>query len=93
MIFDKRLRALISAGLFCLAAALGGGARAAEVYPGCAQPGPTGKVWWVDPLNNGFMSLKFNHQITRIKVMANFSVPLQYSNLFNIRDRRHRNLV
>src|ERR1700761_8522565 len=51
MIFDKRLRALISAGLFCLAAALGGGARAAEVYPGCAQPGPTGKVWWVDPLN------------------------------------------
>ncbi|MBV8795991.1 MAG: right-handed parallel beta-helix repeat-containing protein [Hyphomicrobiales bacterium] len=51
MIFDKRLRALISAGLFCLAAALGGGARAAEVYPGCAQPGPTGKVWWVDPVN------------------------------------------
>ncbi len=32
-------------------AALGGGARAAEVYPGCAQPGPTGKVWWVDPVN------------------------------------------
>ena len=33
------------AGFFCLAAALGGGAQAAEVYPGCAQPGPTGKVW------------------------------------------------
>jgi hypothetical protein len=51
MILDKRQRALIVAGLFCLAAALGGGARAAEVYPGCAQPGPTGKVWYVDPVN------------------------------------------
>ena len=50
MISDKRLRALIFAGFFCLVAALGG-ARAAEVYPGCAQPGPTGKVWWVDPIN------------------------------------------
>ena len=39
------------AGFFCLAAALGGGAQAAQVYPGCAQPGPTGKVWWVDPVN------------------------------------------
>jgi hypothetical protein len=45
MIFDMRQRALIFTGFFCLAAALGGGARAAEVYPGCAQPGPTGKVW------------------------------------------------
>ncbi|HWX30499.1 MAG TPA: hypothetical protein VNZ53_24035, partial [Steroidobacteraceae bacterium] len=51
MILDKRLRALLFAGLFCLAAALSGGAQAAEVYQGCAQPGPTGKVWWVDPIN------------------------------------------
>ncbi|HEY1887091.1 MAG TPA: right-handed parallel beta-helix repeat-containing protein [Roseiarcus sp.] len=51
MILDKRLRAPVFAALFCLAAALGGGARAAEVYPGCAQPGATGKVWWVDPVN------------------------------------------
>jgi hypothetical protein len=51
MILDKRPRALIFAAFFCLAAGLGGGARAAEVYPGCAQPGPTGKVWWVDPVN------------------------------------------
>ena len=29
----------------------GGGARAAEVYPGCAEPGPIGKVWYVDPVN------------------------------------------
>jgi hypothetical protein len=48
---DKLPRALILAGLFCLAAAFSGGARAAEVYPGCAQPGPTGKVWWVDAIN------------------------------------------
>lgn len=51
MILDKRLRALICAGFFGLAAGLGGGARAAEVYPGCAQPGATGKVWYVDPVN------------------------------------------
>ena len=51
MILDKRLRALIFAGFFCLAAALGGGASAAQVYPGCAEPGATGKVWWVDPVN------------------------------------------
>jgi hypothetical protein len=50
MILDKG-RALICVGCFCLAAALGGGAQAALVYPGCAQPGPTGKVWWVDPVN------------------------------------------
>ena len=47
----EKARALACVGVFCLAAALGGGARAAEVYPGCAQPGPTGKVWYVDPLN------------------------------------------
>ena len=40
MILDKGARA-DRAGFFCLAAALGGGARAAQVYPGCAQPGPT----------------------------------------------------
>ena len=51
MILDKGPRALICAGVFCLAAALGGGGQAAQVYPGCAQPGPTGKVWWVDPVN------------------------------------------
>jgi hypothetical protein len=51
MTLDKRPRALIFAALFCLAAALGGGARAAEVYPGCAQPGATGKVWWIDQIN------------------------------------------
>jgi parallel beta-helix repeat protein len=51
MILDEGPRALICAGFFCLAAAVGGGARAAEVYPGCAQPGATGKVWWVDPIN------------------------------------------
>jgi hypothetical protein len=50
MILDKA-RALICAGFICLAAAVGGGACAAEVYPGCAQPGPTGKVWWIDPVN------------------------------------------
>ena len=44
-------RALVAAGFFFLAAALGGGARADQVYPGCAQPGPAGKVWWVDPVN------------------------------------------
>jgi hypothetical protein len=51
MILDKEPRALICAGFFCVAATLGGGAEAAQVYPGCAQPGPTGKVWWVDPIN------------------------------------------
>ncbi len=52
MILDKRPRALIFA-FFCLAAALGGGARAAQVYPGCAVPPATstGKIWWVDPVN------------------------------------------
>ena len=51
MILDMRSRALICAGFFWLAAALGGGAQAAQVYPGCAQPGPTGKVWYIDPIN------------------------------------------
>jgi hypothetical protein len=50
MILGKR-RALICAGLFGFAVALVGGTRAAEVYPGCAQPGATGKVWYVDPVN------------------------------------------
>jgi hypothetical protein len=51
MTLDKRPRALIFAALFCLLAALGGGVRADEVYSGCSQPGPTGKVWWVDQIN------------------------------------------
>ena len=51
MILDKRSHALVCAGFFWLAAALGAAAQAAQVYPGCAQPGPTGKVWYVDPVN------------------------------------------
>ena len=50
MILDEGPRALIC-GFFCLAAAFGCGAQAAQVYPGCAQPGPTGKVWYLDPVN------------------------------------------
>jgi hypothetical protein len=53
MILDQP-GALISAAVFsvfCLAAAAGGSARAAEVYPGCAEPGPIGHVWYVDPVN------------------------------------------
>jgi hypothetical protein len=50
MTLDKP-RALICAAVFCLAGAAGGGARAAQVYPGCAEPGPIGKVWYVDPVN------------------------------------------
>jgi hypothetical protein len=46
----EKARALMFAALFCLVAALGG-VRADEVYPGCAQPGATGKVWWVDQIN------------------------------------------
>src|SRR6185312_15532032 len=44
-------RALIAAAVFCLAAAAGAGAQAADVYPGCAEPGPIGHVWYVDPVN------------------------------------------
>ena len=51
MTLDKRPCALIFASFLCFAAAHGGSAAAAEVYPGCAQPGPTGKVWWLDPVN------------------------------------------
>jgi Right handed beta helix region len=52
MILDKRLRALFLAGIFCLAAAVGGGARAAEAYPGCAVPPTTfNHVWYIDPIN------------------------------------------
>ena len=51
MILDRGPRALIFGGFFCLAAALGGAANAVEVYPGCAEPGPIGKVWYVDPVN------------------------------------------
>jgi hypothetical protein len=49
MILDKR-RALICAAVVSLAAA-SGGASATQVYPGCAEPGPIGKVWYVDPVN------------------------------------------
>src|ERR1700722_13747173 len=47
----EKARRLICAGLFCIAATLGGGVRAAEVYAGCAEPGPTAKVWYLDPVN------------------------------------------
>ena len=51
MILDKRPRALIFA-FFCLAATLGGGARAAQVYPGCAVPPTTfNHIWYIDPIN------------------------------------------
>ena len=49
MIWDKS-RALICAGVFCVVAVTGG-ARAAQVYPGCAEPGPIRKSWYVDPVN------------------------------------------
>ena len=43
--------ALICAGVFCLAAVIGG-ARAAEVYPGCAVPPTTfNHIWYIDPVN------------------------------------------
>jgi hypothetical protein len=52
MMLGKRLHALLFAGFFGLAAALGGGARAGEVYPGCAVPPTTfNHVWYIDPVN------------------------------------------
>ena len=51
MILDKAPAALICAAFFCLAGVLCSAAQAAQLYPGCAQPGPTGKVWYVDPVN------------------------------------------
>jgi Right handed beta helix region len=47
----EKARGPVAAGFFCLAAALGAAARADQVYPGCAQPGPVGKVWYLDPVN------------------------------------------
>ena len=47
---SERARALVAAGIFCLTVGLGV-AEAAEVYPGCAQPGPTKKTWWVDQIS------------------------------------------
>jgi hypothetical protein len=47
----EKARALACVGVICLAATLGGNVRAAEVYQGCAQPGPAGKVWYLDPVN------------------------------------------
>jgi hypothetical protein len=86
MILDKAPRALIGAGFFCLAAALGGGAQAAQVYPGCAQPGPTGKVWWIDSVNgktpadggNGSQANPWNSLAGVISgqwATTNFSIP------------------
>jgi parallel beta-helix repeat protein len=83
MTLDKRPRALIFAALFCLAAALGGGAYAAEVYPGCAQPGPTGKVWYLDPVNgktpaaggNGSRTAPWNSLVA----VLSFKVPPGYT--------------
>ena len=49
MILDKP-RALIRTGVLCVVAVTGG-ARATQVYPGCAEPGPIGKSWYVDPVN------------------------------------------
>jgi Right handed beta helix region len=51
MVSDKT-RALICVGFLCVTAAVGGGTRAAEVYPGCAVPPTTfNHVWYVDPVN------------------------------------------
>jgi len=50
MIFDQP-RALIAAAVLCFCLASAAGVRAAEVYPGCAEPGPIGHVWYVDPVN------------------------------------------
>jgi hypothetical protein len=50
MILDKP-RALICASVLCLAVAVGG-ARATEVYPGCAVPPTTfHHIWYIDPGN------------------------------------------
>jgi parallel beta-helix repeat protein len=51
MTLDKRRRMLLASGFVCFAAAFAEAARAAQVYPGCAEPGPTGKVWYIDPVN------------------------------------------
>jgi hypothetical protein len=85
MILDKG-RALICAGFFCLAAALGGGTQAAQVYPGCAQPGPIGKVWYVDPVNgktpadggNGLQTAPWNslQGVLSVKVQPGYTRPL-----------------
>ena len=51
MVSDKA-RALICVSFFCVGAAVGGGARATEVYPGCAVPPTTfNHIWYVDPVN------------------------------------------
>ena len=69
MILDEGPRALIFA-FFCLAATLGGGARAAQVYPGCAVPPTTfNHIWYIDPVNgktpaaggNGSQIAAWNH--------------------------------
>jgi parallel beta-helix repeat protein len=83
MTLDRRPRALICVGLFCVGAALGGGAHAAKVYPGCAQPGPTGKVWYLDPVNgktpaaggNGSRTAPWNSLVA----VLSFKVPPGYT--------------
>jgi len=47
----KKARVLVWVAVFGLAAALDSGVRAAEVYPGCAEPGPVGKIWYVDSVH------------------------------------------
>jgi hypothetical protein len=79
----EKARALVAAGFFCLAAALAGGVQAAEVYQGCAQPGPTGKVWYVDPVNgktpanggNGSKAAPWNS----LQGVLNFRYPQGYT--------------
>jgi hypothetical protein len=49
---SDKVRALIGVGFFCVSAAVGGAARATEVYPGCGVPPTTfNHIWYVDPVN------------------------------------------
>ena len=86
MASDNRWRALLCAGVLWLSAGLGGNIRAAEVYPGCAQPGPTGKVWWVDPVKGktpasgglGTQAAPWNslQGVVAVKVQPGYARPL-----------------
>ncbi len=86
MILDRGPRALIFGGFFCLAAALGGAADAVQVYPGCAEPGPIGKVWYVDPVNgktpadggNGSQTAPWNslQSVLSARVQPGYTRPL-----------------
>ena len=46
-----KARALIVGGIFAWPLRSAAAPGRLEVYPGCAEPGPTGKVWYVDPVN------------------------------------------